>query len=98
MVNQASDTTTKVKIGGKPVVTKKSKVSRSQGDEAGTLGGMISNVNMDQATFKTASGKVKAEGQAVVHLTCTTGQNGSNANVPAGSQIAPSQTDVLVAE
>jgi hypothetical protein len=96
MVNQASNTSTKVKFKGKQVVTKKSKISRSQGDEAGTLGGMISNVNMNEASFKKVSSKVKAQGQGVAHLTSVTGQNGSNANVPCGSQIAPSQTKVLV--
>ena len=52
---------------------------------------------MDKVTYKKASSKVKAQGQPVCHLTSTTGHNGSNANMPAGAQVAPSQTKVLVA-
>ncbi len=96
MVNQAKSTATKVKFKNKEVVTKKSEIPRSMGDEAGTLGGMVSNKNMDKVVYKKASSKVKAQGQAVVHLTCMTAHNGSNANMPAGAQVAPSQTAVLV--
>ena len=97
MVNQAKKTAKKVKFCGKEVVTKKSEISRSSGDEAGTAGGVVSSKNMDKITYKKASSKVKAQGQAVCHLTSTTGHNGSNANMPAGAQVAPSQTKVLVA-
>lgn len=97
MCNQATKASTKVKFAGKAVLTIKSEISRSSGDEAGTVGGMVSNCNMNKIVFKKGSGKVKVEGQAVVHLTSTTGHNGSNANMPAGAQIAPSQTKVLVA-
>lgn len=95
-LNQASKTSTKVKFGNKPVVTKKSEIPRSMGDEAGTLFGMVSNRNMDKVTFKKASSTVKVEGQPVVHVTSMTSHNGSNANMPAGAQVAPSQTKVLV--
>ena len=67
------------------------------GDEVGTLGGMVSNVNMNQMTWKKASGKVKAERKKIVYHTAMTGHNGSNANMPAGVQVAPSQTKVKVA-
>ncbi|MDX2440595.1 MAG: DUF4150 domain-containing protein [Desulfobacterales bacterium] len=97
MVNQAKKTSTKVKFGGKEVVTKKSEISRSSGDEAGVNKGVVSGMNMDKVTFKSGSSKVKAEGQKVVHLTIMTGHNGSNANNPAGAQIVPSQTKVLIA-
>jgi hypothetical protein len=40
---------------------------------------------------------VKVEGQPVVFHTCLVGQNGKNPNVPAGVQVAPSQTKVTVA-
>lgn len=96
MVNQASKTSTKVKFAGKPVVTKKSEIPRSSGDEAGTVGGVVSNVNMNKVKYKKGSAKVKIEGQPCCYLTSTTGHNGSNANHPAGAQIAPSQTKVLV--
>ena len=97
MVNQVTDESTKVKLDGKGAVTKKSKMSRSQGDEAGTAGGVVSGKNMDQVLFKQGSSKVKIEGQPLQHLTAMTGHNGSNANMPAGQQIAPSQTKVLTA-
>jgi hypothetical protein len=97
MTNQAKKESKKVKFSSKAALTKKSEVSRSMGDEAGTLKGLISAKNMDKVTYKKGSSKVKAEGQAVVHLTSMTGHNGSNANMPAGAQIAPSQTKVIVA-
>lgn len=97
MVNQASKTSTKVKIKKKDAVTKKSEMSRSQGDEAGTAGGgVVSNVNMNKVTYKKGSSKVKVQGQPLEHLTAMTGHNGMNANFPAGAQIAPSQTKVTV--
>ena len=97
MVNQAKKTSKKVKFAGKEVVTIKSEISRSSGDEAGTNKGVMSGTNMDKVTFKKGSSKVKIEGQKCVHLTSMTGHNGSNANMPAGAQIAPSQTKVKVA-
>lgn len=97
MVNQAKKTSTKVKFAGKDVVTKKSEISRSSGDEAGVNKGVMSGMNMDKVTFKKGSSKVKIQGQDCIHLTSMTGHNGSNANMPAGAQIAPSQTKVLVA-
>lgn len=97
MVNQAKKTATKVKFAGKEVVTKKSEISRSSGDEAGVNKGVVSGVNMDKVAFKKGSSKVKIQGQPCVHLTIMTGHNGSNANMPAGAQIAPSQTKVIIA-
>jgi len=97
MVNQAKKTATKVKFAGKEVVTKKSEISRSSGDEAGVNKGAVSGMNMGKVTFKKGSSKVKIQGQPCVHLTIMTGHNGSNANMPAGAQIAPSQTKVIIA-
>lgn len=97
MPNQAKKESKKVKFCGKPALTKKSEIPRSMGDEAGTLKGMISAKNMDKATYQSGSGKVKAQGQPVAHQTSRTAHNGSNANIPAGAQVAPSQTKVIVA-
>lgn len=97
MLNQATDTAEKVKFVGKDVVTLGSKIPRSMCDEAGTGGGVMSGTNMDKVTFKKGSSKVKVEGQPCVHLTSATAQNGSNANCPAGTVVAPSQTKVIVA-
>lgn len=85
----------KVKIAGKAAVTKKSEIPRSMGDEAGVNKGVVSGMNMGKITFKKASSKVKIEGD--VHLTSMTAHNGMNANVPAGAQIAPSQSKVIIA-
>ena len=97
MLNQAQKTSTKVKFVNKEVVTLKSEIPKSMGDEAGTLGGMISGMNMDKVTFKKGSSTVKIEGQPCIHLTSMSAHNGTNANAPAGAQIAPSQTKVIVA-
>jgi hypothetical protein len=69
----------------------------SQGDEAGTAGGVVSGKNMDKVIFKKGSAKVIIEGKGCAYLTCMTAHNGANANMPAGNQIAPSQAKVLVA-
>ena len=98
MCNQAkSDTVSeKVKIVCKKVLTKQSVISQTSGDEAGTSGGVVSGSNMDQAQYSTYSSKVYIEGQQIVYLGCTTRHNGNNANCPAGSQISPSQSKVMI--
>jgi len=67
------------------------------GDEAGTNGGIVSGQNMGPVKFMKGSSKVKIEGQPCIQLTSLCGHNGNSANMPSGSQIAPSQTKVLVA-
>ncbi len=96
MLNQASKTSTKVKFAGKPVVTIKSEIPRSSGDEAGSAGGVVSGINMGKVTFKQGSMKVIVEGQRCVFLTAVTGQNGVNANTPSGVVAAPSQVKVII--
>ena len=98
LLMQVTGESTKVKICQFGAVTKKSEIPRSLGDEPGTLGGLVSNVNMDKVVFKKGSSKVKVEGQPLQHLTAMTGHNGMNANMPAGMQVAPSQVKVLIAE
>ncbi len=95
MVNTAKKTS-KVKFVGKEVVTKKSEMSSSMGDEAGVNKGVMSGMNMSKVVYKKCSSKVKIEGQECAHLTSITGHNGSNANMPAGVQVAPSQTKVII--
>src|SRR5437016_1855847 len=97
MVAQATKTSTKVKFVSKEVVIENSEIPQSSGDEAGSAGGVISGKNMDKVIFKKGSAKVLIEGKGCAYLTGMTGHNGSNANMPAGNQIAPSQTKVLVA-
>jgi hypothetical protein len=97
MLNQATNVSSKVKFVNKEVVTMKSKIPKSMGDEAGTLGGLISGKNMDEVDPKKGSSKVKVEKQECLHLTSMTGHNGTNANAPLGTIMATGQTKVIVA-
>lgn len=98
MLNQANGGTCskKVKILNKAVVTKATQVPRTMGDEAGVAGGMVSGMNMGPASFKAGVTKVKVEGNDIINQMKTMAQNGSNANAPSGTVLAPSQTKVLV--
>jgi hypothetical protein len=88
----------KVKIQNKNAVVKDSEITMSSGDEAGSAGGgVVSNMIKGSCKFKRGSSKAKAEGKPMCYITCTVGHNGNNANMPAGAQIAPSQTKVLIA-
>ncbi|MGH7978088.1 MAG: PAAR-like domain-containing protein [Limisphaerales bacterium] len=97
MMQQMTKTATKVKMGGMLAVIETSEISMSQGDEAGTVGGVVSGKNMDKIVIKKGSAKVQIEGKGCAYLTCLTTHNGANANMPAGKQIAPSQVQVMVA-
>jgi hypothetical protein len=89
--------TQKVKILNKAVLHKSSEISSTNGDEAGTLKGMVSSTTSDKATYKTSVSKVLVEGNEIVTHLKTVAQNGSNANSPPGTQVAPSQTTVIIA-
>jgi len=97
MLNQAEKFSQKVKFASKEVVTKKSKIPKSMGDEAGTGKGIISGTNMDAVSFPIGSTKVKIEGHPCINVTAMSAHNGSSANMPSGSQLSPSQTKVLIA-
>jgi len=92
----ATGTTTKVFVMNMPALTEGSKIPLSSGDEAGVAGGVVSGMNMGQVVFRTSSSKVSFEGKKAVMLTGVTAHNGSNANMPAGACIAPSQAAVIV--
>ena len=98
MLTQAkgSSCSSKVKIKNKKVVTKKTEISRTSGDEAGTLKGMISSTNMDKAKYSAGVSKVKVEGNDIINQLKPSKHNGSSANAPPGMQVAPSQTCVIV--
>ncbi len=87
----------KVLIQNKNAVVKDSEITMSSGDEAGSVGGVVSNMIKGSCKFKMGSSKAKAEGKAMCYITSMVGHNGNNANMPAGNQIAPSQTKVLIA-
>jgi hypothetical protein len=98
MLNTADSGTcsSKVKVQNQPVITVASEVPRTQGDEAGTAGGMSSGTNMEKAVFKQGVSKVKIEGNDAVSLLKSTAHNGSSANAPAGTIVAPGQTLVML--
>lgn len=100
MPTQASGGTCskKVKILGKKAIVKGTEITMSSGDEAGTAGGGVKSSKIKgPALYKKGSSKVKVEGKQMCHHTSMTAQNGgSNANIPPGVQVAPSQTKVTV--
>jgi hypothetical protein len=100
MANQADggSCSSKVKINGQPTIVKGSEIPMSSGDEGGTAGGgMVSSKFKGNAQYKKGSSKVKVEGKELCHLTSMIAQNGgSNANIPPGNQVAPSQSKVTV--
>ncbi|MCC6875009.1 MAG: DUF4150 domain-containing protein [Sandaracinaceae bacterium] len=92
---KGSTCSSKVKILNKKTFTKKTELSRSMGDEAGTLKGMISSTNMDAVKRTMSYSKVTCEGAEITTVMKMTGHNSSNANAPPGTQTAPSQTKVI---
>lgn len=86
----------RVRIEGRKVCTVQTEVSRTSGDEAGTLKGVVSNTSMDKAVFRQGVSSVRVEGHDIVRHLAPTAHNGSNANAPSGSQLSPSQTKVTV--
>jgi hypothetical protein len=97
MVANTDNAIEEVLMVNKATVVENSKIPSSSGDEPGTIGGVVSNTNRNQVTFKKYSSKVFAKGKAVVFHTVVTQHNGSNPNMPAGCHVAPSQMTVLVA-
>jgi len=70
-IGMASDTSKgpkKVKTDGKMPMTKGATYSKSSGDEAGTLGGVMSNVNRNECEFLMYSFDVKFEGKNVCRM------------------------------
>jgi hypothetical protein len=96
-VNSTDKVIDVVLMENKETVVETSQIPSSKGDEPGTLKGVISNTNMDKVLFKRYSSKVFAKGKKIVWVTAMTGQNGGNSNMPAGCQVAPSQSKVIVA-
>ncbi len=73
----ASGTTT-VKADGNMVANKGSEYSRSNGDEAGTAGGVKSSVNMKAAKWITYSMDVKMDGKNACRLSDKMTSNNEN--------------------
>ncbi|MBZ0134879.1 MAG: DUF4150 domain-containing protein [Planctomycetes bacterium] len=95
---QAGSFSQKVKFSGANALVQTSKISMSSGDEAGSAGGgVISNQIKGPCEYKLGSSKVKLEGKGAAYVTAMVAHNGSNPNMPAGAQVAPSQVKVMVA-
>jgi hypothetical protein len=70
-IAQSSDTaqgSSTVKCDGNPVMVKDSNFSTSSGDEAGSIGGMMSNTTKGKAEFQMYSFDVKFDGKSVARL------------------------------
>ena len=70
-IGQSSDTSqgpSSVKTDGQMPMVKGAKYSRSSGDEAGTAGGVLSSVNMNECEYLLYSFDVKFEGKNVCRL------------------------------
>ena len=85
----------KVKILNKSIATLKTEIPQSQGDQAGTAGGVVSGTSGDKVKYTKGSGKVIVEGDPAVRVLDTTAHNGASANAPGGVQMAPSQAKVV---
>jgi hypothetical protein len=70
-----------VTIDGAPVAHAGSKIARSSGDEAGTLGGLVSGTNRGKMTWGSSSPNVVVEGQGVVRFADVTHHNCNTFNV-----------------
>jgi hypothetical protein len=76
--SDASDTATTVQADGEKIMLKKSIFSTSTGDEAGSIGGVVSNCTKGKAQFIAYSFDVKAEGQNVPRNYDMMKQNGAS--------------------
>jgi len=84
----AKGTTTVKADGGNMIAHKSSEFSKSSGDEAGTVGGVKSGVNMGKATWITWSMDVKVEGKNACRLSDKMFMNKQN-TVSMGGVIQP---------
>lgn len=85
-----------VTILNQPVLTQATIIPTSMGDQAGALGGVVSGVFGQQVAYKLGEPTVLVEGNPIVTVLSMTAHNGTNANAPAGSQLSPSQTAVII--
>lgn len=90
------DGTSKVKTENSNTLRKGDKMSKSSGDNAGTLGGIVSRMFMGTVGVATGSNKVKAVGKEVAYHTVIMKHNGGNPNNPAGGHILPTNVKVKV--
>jgi uncharacterized Zn-binding protein involved in type VI secretion len=86
----------KSSVENQPAFMVNTMITMSSGDEAGSVGGVMSGMIKGPCKYMKGSSKVIIEGQPAAHHTSTVAMNGANANAPMGVQTAPSQTKVLV--
>lgn len=90
MSTDTADGTTTVKVDGNPVMMKGSNFSKSNGDEAGSAMGVVSNKNMGKAVPVMASMDVKIDGDGAYRLTDPmTHNNGASANGGGTPTVQP---------
>jgi uncharacterized Zn-binding protein involved in type VI secretion len=86
-----------VKIDGNPIMLQGSVFSKSSGDEAGTVGGVVSGVNKGKAEFIAFSFDVTVEGKPVPRLGDMMVQNkGGAPNTPPMPEVQPPVVVVVV--
>lgn len=85
----------KVLILNKQACTVMTQITRSSGDEAGVAGGVVSGMNLGPVSYLMGSTKVLVEGNPLVTQMSQTAHNGASANMPMGTQVAPSQVKVM---
>jgi hypothetical protein len=93
---QSSSCASKVMINGMKAFNKKTSFPSSQGDQAGTLGGIVSSKIMGEVKYTSGSSSVYIQGPPAVKLSDSSSHNGSPPNASMGSQIVPSQRKVMI--
>jgi hypothetical protein len=90
MSSDTSQGSQTVKMDGNPIMLKKSVFSTSTGDEAGSIGGVVSNTFKGKAEFINYSFDVKVEGKNVPRLGDMMVQNKqSSPNTPPFPEVQP---------
>jgi hypothetical protein len=83
----------KVLMSGAPAHNLGTSIPMSNGDNAGTLGGVASNRFMGKSRHTAGAAKVLVAGKPATRMGSPTSQNNGNA---VGARIAPSQRKVLI--
>jgi hypothetical protein len=92
-LSDCRETSPKVRICNKKAVTTGSEIARSSGNEAGSVGGVVSRRNLGPVRFRRGSSKVTVEGRPAVYLGAPTSANGGNA---LGAHVRAGQSKVLI--
>ena len=92
---QSSSCSAKVLISNQKTFNLKTKIPQSQGDQDGSLGGVVSNKMMGEVSYIQGSTSVYIQGAPAVFQNSLTLHNGAPPNIN-GSQVKPSQTKVNI--